>query len=72
MLHQKPVDGCNGLGLKFRSVVAHLLEWDQRVLDLGKSHALLQPQLLLAESHLTRRLFGAMVGRIGALSLPAE
>lgn len=27
--------------------------------------------LLLAESHLTRRLFGAMVGRIGALSLPA-
>jgi len=27
--------------------------------------------LLLAESHLTRRLFGAMVGRVGALSLPA-
>ena len=27
--------------------------------------------LLLAESHLTRRLFGAMVGRIGALSVPA-
>jgi hypothetical protein len=27
--------------------------------------------LLLAESHLTRRLFGAMVWRIAALSLPA-
>ena len=27
--------------------------------------------LLLAEGHLTRRLFGAMVRRIGALSLPA-
>ena len=27
--------------------------------------------LLLAESHLTRRLFGAMVGRIEALALPA-
>src|SRR3989442_899109 len=27
--------------------------------------------LLLAESHLTRRLFGAMVGRIEALPLPA-
>ncbi len=27
--------------------------------------------LLLAESHLTRRLFGAMVRRIAALSLPA-
>ena len=27
--------------------------------------------LLVAESHLTRRLFGAMVGRIGALSMPA-
>ena len=27
--------------------------------------------LLLAESHLTRRLFGAMVRRIGALSVPA-
>jgi hypothetical protein len=28
--------------------------------------------LLLAESHLTRRLFGAMVGRIESLPLPAE
>ena len=27
--------------------------------------------LLLAESHLTRRLFGAMLGRIIALPLPA-
>jgi len=27
--------------------------------------------LLLAESHLTRRLFGAMVGRIESLPLPA-
>jgi hypothetical protein len=27
--------------------------------------------LLLAESHLTCRLFGAMLGRIAALSLPA-
>ena len=27
--------------------------------------------LLLAESHLTRRLFGAMLGRIAALSFPA-
>ncbi len=27
--------------------------------------------LFLAESHLTRRLFGAMVGRIEALTLPA-
>ena len=27
--------------------------------------------LMLAESHLTRRLFGAMVGRIEALALPA-
>jgi len=27
--------------------------------------------LLLAEGHLTRRLFGSMLGRIGALSLPA-
>jgi len=27
--------------------------------------------LLLAESHLTRRLFGAMLGRIAALPLPA-
>ena len=27
--------------------------------------------LLLAESHLTRRLFGAMIGRIDALTLPA-
>ena len=27
--------------------------------------------LLLAESHLTRRLFGAMVRRIGLLSVPA-
>ena len=27
--------------------------------------------LLLAESHLTRRLFGAMVRRIASLSLPA-
>ena len=27
--------------------------------------------LLLAESHLTRRLFGAMVRRIGLLSAPA-
>ena len=27
--------------------------------------------LLLAESHLTRRLFASMLGRIGALSLPA-
>jgi hypothetical protein len=27
--------------------------------------------LLLAESHLTRRLFGAMVRRIGLLSMPA-
>jgi hypothetical protein len=27
--------------------------------------------LLLAESHLTRRLFGAMVRRIGSLSVPA-
>jgi hypothetical protein len=27
--------------------------------------------LLLAESHLTRRLFGAMVGRIAALPVPA-
>jgi hypothetical protein len=27
--------------------------------------------LLLAESHLTRRLFGAMVRRIGMLSVPA-
>ena len=26
--------------------------------------------LLLAESHLTRRLFGAMLGRIAALSFP--
>ena len=26
--------------------------------------------LLLAESHLTRRLFGAMVGRIAALPVP--
>ena len=26
--------------------------------------------LLLAESHLTRRLFGAMVGRISALPVP--
>jgi hypothetical protein len=26
--------------------------------------------LLLAESHLTRRLFGAMLGRIAALSSP--
>ena len=26
---------------------------------------------VLAESHLTRRLFGAMLGRIGALPLPA-
>ena len=25
--------------------------------------------LLLAESHLTRRLFGSMVGRIGALAV---
>ena len=28
--------------------------------------------LLLAESHLTRRLFGAMLGRIAALPLPAR
>ena len=28
-------------------------------------------RLLLAESHLTRRLFGAMVRRIGLLSMPA-
>jgi hypothetical protein len=28
--------------------------------------------LLLAEGHLTRRLFGAMLGRIAALSSPAE
>jgi len=27
--------------------------------------------VLLAESHLTRRLFGAMVGRIESLPLPA-
>ena len=27
--------------------------------------------LLLAESHLTRRLFGAMVRRIAAITLPA-
>jgi hypothetical protein len=27
--------------------------------------------LLLAESHLTRRLFGAMLGKITALPLPA-
>ncbi len=27
--------------------------------------------LMLAESHLTRRLFGAMVGRIESLPLPA-
>jgi hypothetical protein len=27
--------------------------------------------LLLVESHLTRPLFGAMLGRIAALSLPA-
>lgn len=27
--------------------------------------------LMLAESHLTRRLFGSMVQRIAALSLPA-
>ena len=27
--------------------------------------------LLLAESHLTRRLFGAVLGRIAALPLPA-
>jgi hypothetical protein len=27
--------------------------------------------LLLAESHLTRRLFGAMLGRVAALPLPA-
>jgi len=27
--------------------------------------------LLLAESHLTRRLFGAMVGRVAALPVPA-
>jgi hypothetical protein len=28
--------------------------------------------LLLAESHLTRRLFGVMLGRIAALPLPAR
>jgi hypothetical protein len=27
--------------------------------------------LLLAESHLTKRLFGGMLGRIAGLSLPA-
>jgi hypothetical protein len=28
--------------------------------------------LMLAESHLTRRLFGAMVGRIAALPVPTR
>jgi hypothetical protein len=28
--------------------------------------------LMRAESHLTRRLFGAMAGRIAALPVPAE
>ena len=43
----------------------------QRLVKTGGrlvKHAL-YPRLLLAESHLTRRLFGAMLGRIAAAAL---
>jgi hypothetical protein len=44
-------------------------EFDQ-MLNAVKAQLILHYWLLLAEGHLTRRLFGAMVRRIQALPLP--
>jgi hypothetical protein len=60
-----------GVAKANRELVAHELQ--QRLVKTGGrlvKHARYY-WLLLAESHLTKRLFGSMVRRIAVLSLPA-
>ena len=53
-------------GWSLTSLQQRLVKTDGRLVKHARYY-----WLLLAESHLTRRLFGAMVGRIESLPLPA-
>ena len=55
------------LGIQYVAVPKRLVKTGGRLLKHARYY-----WLLLAESHLTRRLFGAMVRRIGLLSVPAR
>ena len=61
-----PAMSCEQLASELHDVQAYEAELDSKKYQAAKDY-----WLLLAESHLTRRLFGTMLRRIAALPLPA-